>query len=95
MTNLLLLALVFTGCVDDATPTEPHRTIQIDERVIAEGYTSEAVELCSTVVATEGPCAVACDPEAVMEFVRPGTCMLFVCRLEDDTGAINLGGCKP
>jgi len=92
MTKLLLsAALLLTACLDDAT-SEPN-TIHIDENVVAAGLTSELVELCETVVETEGACAVACDPEAVMELIPPGTCILFVCTREDG-GIVNLGGCK-
>jgi hypothetical protein len=50
--------------------------------------------LCEQVVATEGPCAVACDPAAVMSFVKKGTCSFITCTVEDGT-TFNTGGCNP
>ncbi|MDB4960184.1 MAG: hypothetical protein JWP01_183 [Myxococcales bacterium] len=52
-----------------------------------------APEGCELVVATEGACSLACDPDAALaEFVPAGTCTMFECDLSDGT-TIHVGGC--
>jgi hypothetical protein len=76
---------------DVARPENPNvRLRQPAQREITE---DDAPAGCELVVATEGACSLACDPDAaVAEFVPEGTCTMFECDLSDGT-TINVGGC--
>ena len=62
--------------------------------VRTDEHAAEAPSTCADVIETEGPCAFACDPEKVADFIVAGTCTTFVCHLAngDDwfTGGCNL-----
>jgi hypothetical protein len=70
-----------------------------DSRELVE-TTPDAAEpaapaLCEFVAVQEGPCSLACEPEALVEqFVPRGMCAMFDCAKRD--GSIGrLGGCRP
>lgn len=79
--------LAETGAIEGAIDTTP-----TSERTqTARGVSGD--DLCAH-LPTEGPCSLACDPEAMIEqYVPAGTCVLFGCTL--DTGeTYNTGGCN-
>jgi hypothetical protein len=106
MMNKLLVAasLLFAACIDN---TDTDRTIDTgaagDDVASTDSKTDDDAPLartddhdvpaCSLTVATDGPCAVACDPEQVMTFVPAGTCTTFLCDLEDGS-QFRTGGCN-
>lgn len=51
-----------------------------------------AALLCDLVVATDGPCAVACEPEKLIAFIPNGSCATFLCDVEDGS-QWRTGGC--
>lgn len=97
----LCLSLCFAllaACTDDPdevlpTPTQvvitPAQPAEVEEI-----QTELETESTCPIVATEGPCAVACDPVAILDFIDPGTCVTFLCELADGTPA-RAGGCRP
>jgi hypothetical protein len=52
-----------------------------------------SLPLCERIVETEGACAVACDEEALQEYIPQGACVLYPCTL-DDGRRISVGGCR-
>ena len=51
-------------------------------------------ELCAVPPDAEGACALACDPEAVLEeYVEEGVCVLFECPLANGD-ITRVGGCN-
>jgi hypothetical protein len=106
MMNKLLIAasLLFAACIDNTETDQALDTGAAAEDITAldatgsgEGTVARtddhAQAACSQVVETEGPCAVACDPEQVMTFVPAGACAVFVCDLEDGS-QFRTGGCN-
>ncbi len=50
-------------------------------------------EVCEPFLETEGPCAVACDPDALQAFVPDGWCMDWLCHTTDGRTA-RIGACN-
>jgi hypothetical protein len=82
----LVIASCLCACVAD--PIETTRTL-VPVVVMSVPLERNACEP----VATEPPCADACDPEAVLEQVPPGTCEIIECELVDGT-SVRVGGCR-
>jgi hypothetical protein len=108
MTNKLLAvlaALLFTACLDEGsdstTTTRPIGDAdRMDETQLPQRddgtpdrKTDEDVPVCDQLVATEGPCAHACDEDAIMTFIPKGTCAMFRCELANGSD-LNTGGCN-
>ena len=106
MRNLLvaltvLLSTASIGCLADVA-----ETVELDSALTAPASAmNHAVEkrelldeapadLCA-VLPESGPCALACDPDALVDrFVPQGTCVTFRCELT--TGEVfQTGGCNP
>jgi hypothetical protein len=49
---------------------------------------------CDDFIAVTGPCSVACDPDALQQFIPKGTCVTFRCDRIDGTFG-KYGGCRP
>ena len=99
MLNKLFVAatVLLAACATDDVEgePEPERTTAAfakDDSSISA--TDEHVpSVCDHIVDTEGPCAVACDPEKLFGFIPEGACVLFKCEL-DDGSFYNTGGCN-
>jgi hypothetical protein len=92
-------AVLLAACLDQTTDVEPTEAEPLAPEHAAEGLSTEAridertPSSCSEVVATDGPCAVACEPLKLMSYIPNGTCATFVCDLEDGTQWLT-GGCN-
>ena len=101
MTKLLALttALLFTACVADEStdPTEPEETtieLKADGAPApAPAAADDGWSACDHIVETEGPCAVACDPEKLAEYIPEDWCAVFVCHL-DNGDTYRASGCN-
>ena len=98
---LALIALTATTCVDDGVddtqgslPTE--QSPPPSDQTGAERFAPDMPNLqgvCGMLPADNSACAHACDPAALVQYVRPGECASFTCKLRDGsyyvTGACN------
>src|SRR4051812_21025883 len=102
MNNLMavVVSLFLAACLDQTTDVEPIEGDSVALEPAAEGPSAEsriderAVSVCPQFVATDGPCAVACEPLKLVSYIPTGTCVTFVCDLEDGT-QWRTGGCNP
>jgi hypothetical protein len=62
--------------------------------VVVDEMAPETWDVCDLLPDDCGACSVACDWEALREYVPPGTCAAFVCDLVDGTQAI-FHACHP
>jgi len=74
----------------DETPDDPTSGGDLPA---GEQRLAKEVDIC-TLLPTEGACAHACDPDALADFVPPGTCASFMCPLTDGT-TYHTGACNP
>ncbi|MBA3391948.1 MAG: hypothetical protein H0T89_04850 [Deltaproteobacteria bacterium] len=108
MTRAITAALlVCAACVDSDTdaevpspiepdkpggtdPTEP----ELDELDATRSIRSASPDICEPDPEAVGACALACDPQAVIDnFVPVGVCAIFECKLAD--GSLErVGGCR-
>jgi hypothetical protein len=98
-TLIAVAALLLAACLDQTTDIEPTEPEPVALEPAAEGLNTEAridesaPSVCSEIVATDGPCAVACEPLKLKSYIPNGTCATFVCDLEDGT-QWRTGGCN-
>lgn len=92
----LLFTLSLTGCLSSPTTEDIATEATPDEvrAAVAELAALEQDDGACPIVADEGPCAVACDHDALLEYVQKGTCTIFRCELADGTTAF-AGTCNP
>jgi len=97
---LALIALTAATCVDEddenqgSLPTDETPPVSDQER---GDHLQPALPnlqgLCGMVPQDNSACAHACDPAALVQYVRPGQCATFTCRLSNGsyyvTGACN------
>jgi hypothetical protein len=100
MNKLIAVApLLLAACLDQTTDVDATKAGPVALEHAAEALSTEArideitPSVCSEIVATDGPCAVACDPLKLMSYIPNGTCATFVCDLEDGTQWLT-GGCN-
>jgi hypothetical protein len=81
----MLAILLGAGCVDEPEVVNVSRTLGEVARVpvIDEMTTDPEPDVCDLLPEDAGVCSVACDWEAVIEYVPVGTCAAFVCELVD------------
>ena len=64
------------------------------QAVIVDEISPGSSDVCDLLPDDCGPCAVACDFEALREFVPVGTCAAFLCELVDGT-RVTFHACHP
>jgi hypothetical protein len=84
--KLILFALLVSGCVDGSR-------VEPDRRTIEHSIAIDGTRACDLLPEEEGPCSVACDPDAVQDYILAGTCAVFACELADGS-TIHIGGCR-
>ena len=89
----LCVALFLAACVDLPTDDGDQVGAPAPAAVALELALALELEPVCPIVADDGPCAVACDPEAIRAFIQPGTCVTFRCYLADGTET-RAGGCN-
>lgn len=77
---------------DDMAPAPTPTTRPIARS--ADQDAPEQVSICDRIVATDGACAYACDPDALARHIPAGSCVAFACDL-DDGSVYRIGGCTP
>lgn len=96
-----LVVLGVLGACAESEPTtdaDPHDDVTVVEAQ-SEITDPEALnpyldpDACEPFAETEGPCAVACDPEALQAFVPDGWCMDWLCHTTDGHTA-RIGACN-
>jgi hypothetical protein len=87
--------LLGSACVDEPEVVSGSRTLSDDARasVTAEVASAPAPDIC-TLLPEGGACSVACDWEALREYVPVGTCAAFICELVDGRDA-TFHACHP
>jgi hypothetical protein len=101
--SFLLVLGVLGACADAEPTTDPESPHSHDDITVSETQ-SEITEpedlnpyldpeICEPFVETEGPCSVACDPEALQEYVPDGWCMDWLCHTADGHTA-RIGACN-
>jgi hypothetical protein len=82
---LTLAFLLGSACVDEPAVVSGTRTLSDDAHVaiVQEMASAPAPDVCDLLPEGCGACSVACDWEALREFVPVGTCAAFVCELVD------------
>ncbi len=94
---LMLAFLVGSACVDEPEVVSESRTLSDDARaVVVKGEMATAPEpdICDLLADDCGACSVACDWEALIEYVPPGTCVAFICELVDGRH-VTVHACHP
>jgi hypothetical protein len=90
-----LLVIFTAACVESALGPELPDPVPTSAETVARFERAFAAERDTCpVVADEGPCAVACDREALLEYIAPGTCLTFGC-YDADGDLVNVGACSP
>jgi len=94
-TLLALAAALVAACTDDVRPTDESGRDTTDVRATPpdEALDRGRESVCDRTVATDGACADPCNPDKLLEFIPPGTCVLFECEL-DDGSYFRTGGCN-
>jgi hypothetical protein len=93
---LMLAFLLGSACVDEADVVSEPRTLSDDARVsvTVEMATDSEPDVCDLLADCDGACSVACDWEALVEYVPPGTCVAFICDLVDGR-KVSFHACHP
>ena len=104
MRNILLAILVsssalVTGCTDDLAMDQ--RDLEVQPLDATDDAQPEAAAVAETggdfcaELPSEGPCSLACDPDALIDqYVPHGQCVMYRCELT--SGAVfRTGGCNP
>jgi hypothetical protein len=93
---LTLAFLLGSACVDEPEAVTGVRTLSDDARVavLEEMASAPAPDICDLLPPGCGACSVACDWEALEEYVPAGTCAAFVCELVDGRKA-TFHACHP
>jgi hypothetical protein len=86
---ILISLLLGSGCATDDDATDPPVFANTDVPAIDETYAVDLVDapddICG-LLPPDGPCALACDPDALAEqYVPAGACAAFLCTLTDGT----------
>lgn len=94
----LLVALAGSSCVSvDSEPIDGPGPSYQESADVTEAFASppnETDELCDS-LPDEGPCALACDIDALVDqYVPVGTCAAFACTL-DDGREVSVHACHP
>jgi hypothetical protein len=97
MTRAILVLSLASACMDGESGREDPRPIVPDKPgstdVDMQSDVLRAANRCN-VIETDGPCALACTPDALLEeFVPEGTCIIYDCTLEDGS-PLRVGGCN-
>jgi hypothetical protein len=91
-----LIFAALAACADNTVPDEPdvlENPNLADPETNAQLYSGTLCEISADV--NEGPCLLACDPDALIDqWVPKGTCVAFECPLSDGTN-VRIGGCNP
>lgn len=93
---LMFAFLCGSACVDEPGLVSESRTLSDDARatvIIDQMATADEPDICD-LLPDCGACSVACDWEALIEYVPPGTCAAFVCELMDGRDA-TFHACHP
>ena len=92
---LLVAQIGGSACTDDPGSVAARHTPGDEGRaLIADEMSPGTTDVCRLLPEDCGACSVACDWEALREFVPVGTCAAFVCDLIDGTQAI-FHACRP
>ena len=89
------LLLCGAACADSSDETVPDVPVQDVDPAVAdpEGFAPQSAPFCEVPADAEGPCAIACDHDAVIEqYVPEGTCTIFECEHADGS-PLRTGGC--
>jgi hypothetical protein len=91
-----LAFLLGSACVDEPEIVSETRTLGDDARVsvVAEMATAPEPDVCDLLPEDAGACSVACDWQALSEYVPTGTCAAFLCELVDGREA-TFHACHP
>lgn len=95
--RLMLAFLLGSACTDEPEVVGESRTLGDDARatvVIDEMATAAEPDICDLLPDDCGACSVACDWEALVEYVPPGTCAAFICELVDGRD-VTFHACHP
>jgi hypothetical protein len=81
---VIFALLCGSSCVADVEHASEDRTLSDDARADAARLLSapDEPDICGLLPEC-GPCADACDPDALEQHLPPGTCAAFVCELTD------------
>ena len=86
-----LVAMLVAACGNDVGTDEPGVP---DDLATPSDSTVFAGPLCEFSSVGEGPCSLACDPDALIDqYVPPGTCIAFECPHLDGS-TTRVGGCN-
>lgn len=95
---VLALFLCGSACTDEPdvpeTVAERHTPGDEGRALIDDEMSPGTTDVCRLLPPDDGACSVACDWEALREFVPVGTCAAFVCDLVDGSTAI-FHACHP
>jgi hypothetical protein len=91
-----LAFLLGSACVEGPEIVSETRTLGDDARVSVrdEMTTAPEPDVCDLLPVDSGACSVACDWQALSEYVPAGTCAAFVCELVDGREA-TFHACHP
>lgn len=98
--TLTILAVLLSACVDSPEGVGMPNVIHKDPAVfdgrlqtVEQSVANDGTNACD-LLPDEGPCALACDQDALFATIDPGTCVSYHCELADGS-QINIGGCRP
>lgn len=95
MVAVLVVQICGSACTDDpGSVADRHTPGDEDRALIADVMSPGTTDVCRLLPEDDGACSVACDWEALRDFVPVGTCAAFVCDLIDGTQAI-FHACHP
>ena len=93
----VLLSACFEDGVGGQAGSHPTEESPEDEPVITQlarqPDPEEGKSVCEMLPPGDGACAHACDADALLAFIPPGTCVTFVCTLLDGSEYVT-GGCN-
>lgn len=91
--SLLAVCACGAGCAEasDARDGPVDTDLLID--VSPSAQADPPTPICDLLPPT-GPCALACDHDAFLDFVPPGTCAAFLCELTDGREIV-VNACHP
>ena len=76
------------GCAADAgaldVPPDSSDTPEFAQPLSTDEATDGTNDFCA-LLPPDPPCSLACDPDALSDFVPAGTCAAFLCPLSDGT----------
>jgi hypothetical protein len=82
--GVILVFLFGSACAAEEDVVIEVRTLSDDARVLDVTAVKPGAEpdVCDLLPSC-GPCSVACDPDALAEYIPAGTCAAFLCHLID------------